>query len=80
MRLLKLLNSFIGEKMKYRFVILPFTFLIITSCASQEKVKEKNPFDALTLKQNLIKGKTTQDLSKKVDPKLLRYLETLSKF
>lgn len=33
---------------------------LLTSCASTEKTKEKNPFDAITLKENLVEGKTTQ--------------------
>ncbi|AUN96856.1 hypothetical protein C0V70_01790 [Bacteriovorax stolpii] len=34
--------------------------LILTSCASSSKKEEKNPFDALTLKETLKEGLTTQ--------------------
>lgn len=33
---------------------------LLTSCASTDKANEKNPFDAITLKENLHEGKTTQ--------------------
>ena len=33
--------------------------LLAVSCASNDKKNEKNPFDALTLKEVLIEGKTS---------------------
>ena len=46
--------------MKSICVSLIATTFLLTGCASTEKTKEKNPFDAITLKENLIEGKTTQ--------------------
>lgn len=36
------------------------TLLLLTSCATEAEKNTKNPFDPLTLKENLIEGKTTQ--------------------
>jgi len=36
------------------------TLLLLASCATETEKNTKNPFDALTLKENLIEGKTTQ--------------------
>lgn len=46
--------------MKKNFIVFTTVALTLLSCASENKTPEKNPFDALTLKQNLIEGKTTQ--------------------
>lgn len=43
---------------KFFITMLALTF--ITSCASKKKDNSKNPFNALTLKETLIKGKTPQ--------------------
>lgn len=36
------------------------SFLFLASCATETEKNTKNPFDALTLKENLVEGKTTQ--------------------
>jgi len=36
------------------------TLLLLASCATETEKNTKNPFDALTLKENLLEGKTTQ--------------------
>lgn len=36
------------------------SLLLLVSCASESTTNIKNPFNALTLKENLIEGKTTQ--------------------
>lgn len=36
------------------------SLILLTSCASEAEKNTKNPFDALTLKENLIEGKTNQ--------------------
>ena len=36
------------------------TLLLLASCATETEKNTKNPFDALTLKENLVEGKTTQ--------------------
>lgn len=36
------------------------SLLLAASCASQPEKDTKNPFDPITLKENLIEGKTTQ--------------------
>lgn len=41
-------------------IICTTSLLLLASCASETATTTKNPFDALTLKENLIAGKTTQ--------------------
>lgn len=36
------------------------SLLLLASCATESEKNTKNPFDALTLKENLIEGKTSQ--------------------
>jgi hypothetical protein len=48
-----------GDSMKMITALLTLA-LLATSCASNEKKDEKNPFDAVTLKEVLQEGKTTQ--------------------
>lgn len=45
--------------MKRLFILITIAFISV-SCASNDKKNEKNPFDALTLKETLKEGETTQ--------------------
>jgi outer membrane protein assembly factor BamE (lipoprotein component of BamABCDE complex) len=43
-----------------KFISLSLSLVLAVSCASQSEKNTKNPFDPLTLKENLLLGKTTQ--------------------
>ncbi len=45
---------------KLSLTITTLSLLVIASCSSTPEKDTKNPFDPITLKENLIEGKTTQ--------------------